>query len=80
MKYVFNKKHIIFDDLSRRFQNFLNDINKVHEKIIDNFINEQLNCVRIYSVNVNKVKKKLFLKKNYFEKSQRIARYLIILI
>ena len=39
-----------------------------------------MNCVYVYFVSVNKAEKKLSLKNNYFEKSQRIARYLIILI
>ena len=80
MKHVFNKKHIIANDFSQQFWNFLNDIDEIHEKNIDDFIDEQLNCVRVCFVNVNEVKKKLLLKKNYFEKSQRIARYLTILI
>ena len=79
MKHVFDKKHTIVDDFSRRFRNFLNDIDETHEKNIDDFIDEQLNCVRVCSVSVNEVEKKLSLKENYFEKSQRIARYLIIL-
>ena len=79
VKHVFDKKHTIANDFSRRFQNFLNDIDEIHEKNINNFIDEQLNCVRVYFVNVSKAEKKLSLKKNYFEKSQRIAWYLIIL-
>ena len=80
MKHVFNKKHTTADDLSRQFRNFSNDIDEVHKKNIDDFINEQLNCVRVYSMSVNETEKKLSLKKNYFEKLQRIARYLTILI
>ena len=80
MKYILDKKYTIANDLSRQFQNSLNDIDKIHEKNIDDFIDEQLNCVRVYSVSVSKIKKKLSLKRNYSEKSQRIARYLTILI
>ena len=40
VKHVFDKKHTIVDDFSRRFQNFLNDINEIHEENIDNFINK----------------------------------------
>ena len=79
MKYIFDKKHITIDDLSQRFRNSSNDINEVHKKNINDFIDEQLNCVYVCFMNVNKIEKKLLLKKNYFEKSQRIARYLIIL-
>ena len=80
VKHVFDKKHTIANDFFRRFWNFLNDINEIHEENINDFINEQLNCVRVCSINVNEIKKKLSLKKNYFKKSQKIARYLIILI
>ena len=39
-----------------------------------------MNCVCIDFVNVNEIEKKLLLKRNFFEKLQRIARYLTILI
>ena len=39
-----------------------------------------MNCVRVCFVNVSEIEKKLSLKRSYSEKSQRIARYLIILI
>ena len=80
MKHVFDKKHTIANDFFRRFRNFSNDIDEIYKKNIDDFINEQLNCIRVCSMNVNEIEKKLSLKKNYFEKSQRIAKYLIILI
>ena len=80
MKHVFGKKHTIANDFSRRLRNFLNDINEIYKENIDDFINEQLNCVRVCSVNVNEIEKELSLKRSYFKKSQRIARYLIILI
>ena len=80
VKHVFDKKHTAVDDFSRRFQDFSNDIDEIHEENIDDFINEQLNCARVCFINVNEIKKKLSLKKNYFKKSQRIAQYLIILI
>ena len=80
MKHVFDKKYTAANNLFRRFWDFLNDIDEIHEKNIDDFIDEQLNCVRICFVSVSETEKKLSLKKNYFEKSQRIAKYLIILI
>ena len=80
MKHVLDKKHIIIDNFSRRFQNFSNDIDEIYEENIDDFINEQLNCVYVCFMNVNETEKKLSLKKSYFEESQRIAQYLIILI
>ena len=80
VKHVFDKKYTIANNLSRQFRDFLNDIDEIHEKNINDFIDKQLNCVRVCSVNVNEVKKELSLKKNYFKKSQRIVKYLIILI
>ena len=80
MKHVFGKKHIIANDFSWRSWNLLNDIDEIHEKNIDDFIDKQLNCVCVCFINVNEIEKKLSLKKSYFEKSQKIARYLIILI
>ena len=79
VKHVFEKKHIVADNFSQRFRNSLNDIDEIHEKDIDEFINEQLNCVRVCFVIVNEIEKKLLLKRSYFEKSQKIARYLITL-
>ena len=73
MKYIFNKKHTIANDFSQKLRNSLNDIDEIHEKNIDDFIDEQLNCIRVCFVNVNEIKKKLSLKKNYSEKLQRIA-------
>ena len=46
VRHVFDKRHITTDELSRKSHEFSNDINKVHEKNIDNFINDQLNCVK----------------------------------
>ena len=40
VKYVFKKKHIVVDDLSRRSWDFLNNINEIHKKDIDEFINK----------------------------------------
>ena len=79
VKHVLEKKHIIVDDFFQRFRNSLNDIDEIHEENIDEFINEQLNCVRVCFVIVNEIEKKLLLKRSYFEKSQKIARYLITL-
>ena len=68
VKHIFDKKHIIVDDFFRRFWDSLNDIDEVYQKNIDDFIDEQFNYVRVYSVRVNEAEKKLSLKKNYFEK------------
>ena len=51
---MFEKKHIVVNNLSRRFRKSLNNIDKIHEKNIDDFIDKQFNCVRVYSVRINK--------------------------
>ena len=79
VKHVFDKKHTAADDFSRRFWDLSDDIDEAHEKNIDDFIDEQLNCVHVCFVSVSEAEKKLPLKESYFEKSQRIARYLITL-
>ena len=63
VKHVFEKKHIVVDNFSRQFRGFSNDIDETYEKNIDDFINEQLNCVRVCFVSVNEIEKKLSLKK-----------------
>ena len=56
-----------------------NDIDEVHEKNIDDFIDDQFNCVRVCSMRVNENDNEQSLKNEYSEKSQRIAHYLITL-
>ena len=68
VRHVLDKKHTATDELSRRSRELLNDIDEVHEKNIDDFIDDQLNCVRIYSVRVNENDDKQFLKNEYSEK------------
>ena len=53
VRHVLDKKHTATDELSRRLCEFSNDIDEVHEKNINDFIDDQLNCVRIYSMRVN---------------------------
>ena len=52
---------------------------KYMKKNIDDFINDQLNCVRIYSVQVNENNNEQSLKNKYSEKFQKITHYLITL-
>ena len=44
------KKHTAVDNLSRQFWKFLNNINRIYEKGIDNFIDGQFNYVYIYFI------------------------------
>ena len=68
VRHVFDKKHTAADELSRRSREFLNDIDEVHKKNIDDFIDDQLNCVRICSMRVNENNDEQFLKNEYSEK------------
>ena len=67
------------DELFRKFCESSNDIDEIHEENINDFIDDQFNCVRICSMQVNKNDDEQFLKNEYFEEFQRIAHYLIIL-
>ena len=80
VRHIFDKRYTAADELFRRSREFSNDIDEVHEKNINDFINDQLNCVRICSMRVNKNDDEQSLKNEYFEKFQRIAYYLITLI
>ena len=80
IRYVLDKRHIAADEFFRKFCEFSNDIDKVHEENIDDFIDDQLNCVRVYSMRVNKNDDEQFLKNEYFKKFQRIVHYLITLV
>ena len=79
VRYVLDKRHITTDELFWKSREFSNDIDKVHEKNIDNFIDDQFNCVRIYLMWVNENNDKQFLKNEYSEKFQKIIYYLITL-
>ena len=68
------------DEFSRKFHKLSNDIDEVHEKNIDNFIDDQFNCIRICSMRVNENDDEQFLKHEYSEKFQRIIHYLITLV
>ena len=69
VRHVLGKRHTAADELSRRSRELSNDIDEVHEKNIDNFIDDQFNCVRICSMRVNENNDEQFLKNEYSEKS-----------
>ena len=79
IRHVFDKKYIAIDELFRKSCESPNDINEVHEKNIDDFINDRFNCVRIYSMQINENNDEQSLKNKYSEKFQRIIHYLITL-
>ena len=79
VRHIFDKRYIATDELFRKFCEFSNDIDEVHERNIDDFIDDQFNCVRICSMRVNKNDDEQLLKNEYSEKFQRIPHYLITL-
>ena len=79
VRHVFDKEYITTDKLSRRSRESSNDIDEVDEKNIDDFIDDQFNCVRVCSMRVNENDDEQLLKNEYSEKFQRIAHYLITL-
>ena len=79
VRHVSDKRHIAADEFFRRSRELSNDIDEVHEKNIDDFIDDQLNCVRICSMRVNENDDEQSLKNEYSEKFQRIVHYLITL-
>ena len=78
VRHVSNKKHEAVDEFSRRFRTVSNDIDEINEVDIDDFIDVEMNCVRIASVRITTANEKVFLSK-YSNKSKRIAVILIIL-
>ena len=79
VRHVLDKRHTATNKLSRKSHEFSNDIDEVYEKNIDNFINDQFNCVRVCSMQVNENNNEQSLKNEYSAKCQRIAYYLITL-
>ena len=79
VRHVFDKRHIATDKLSRKLCELLNNINEIYKENIDNFINDQFNCVQIFSMQVNENDNEQFMKNEYFKKFQRIVHYLITL-
>ena len=79
IRHVLDKRHTVTDELSRKSREFSNDINEIHEENINDFIDDQFNCVRVCSMRVNENNDEQLLKNKYSEKFQRIAHYLITL-
>ena len=53
VRHILDKKYITTDEFFRKPREFSNDIDKVYEKNINDFIDDQFNCVRICSMRVN---------------------------
>ncbi len=79
VRHVLDIKHIAADDLFRKSSSS-NDLKKVAEKKnIDDWVNIQLDCVRVFSVSIAKEEQSFILTSEYFEKSQKIVVYLFTL-
>ena len=52
IRHVFNKKHIAADELSRKSRKFSDEIDEVHEKNINDFIDDQFNYMRVCSMRI----------------------------
>ncbi len=79
VRHVLDIKHIVADDLFRKSSSF-NDSKKVAEKKnIDDWINTQLDCVRVFFISIAEEEFFSILIFEYFEKSQKIVVYLFTL-
>jgi hypothetical protein len=79
VRHVFDIKYTAADDLFRKSSSF-NDLKKVAEKKnIDDWVNIQLDCMRVFSVSIAEEESSLILIFEYFEKSQKIVVYLFTL-
>ena len=79
VRHVLDKKPTAADELFRRSREFSNDIDEIHEKNINDFIDDQFNCVRVCPLRVNENDDEQLLKNEYSEEFQRIIYYLITL-
>ena len=78
VRHVSDKKHEAVDKFSRRFRTASNDIDEINEIDIDDFINVEINCVRIAFIEVTAANERVFLSK-YSNESKRIVVWLTIL-
>ena len=78
-RYAFDKKHIVVDDLSRQSHELSNDIDQMHKKIFNKFIDNQFNCMQMCSMRLNEKRNEQFLNDEYSKKFLKIVYYLITL-
>ena len=79
VRHVSEKKHDALNELSWRSRELFDEQDETHEKNINDFINAQLNVLRLCSVIVTLKEKKLVLKDSYSNHLRIIAKYLITL-
>jgi hypothetical protein len=79
VRHVLDIKHTAANDLFKKSSSF-NDLKKVaEEKSIDDWVNIQFDCVRVFFVSIVEKESSFILIFKYFEKSQKIAVYLFTL-
>ncbi len=79
VRHVLDIKHTAADDLFKKSSSS-NDLKKVaEEKNIDDWMNTQLDCVRVFFVSIAEEESSFILASEYSEKSQKIAVYLFTL-
>jgi hypothetical protein len=79
IRHVLDIKHIAANDLFKKFSSF-NDLKKVAEKKnINDWMNIQFDCVRLFFISIAEEKSFSILIFEYFEKSQKIVVYLFTL-
>jgi hypothetical protein len=79
VRHVLDIKQCAADDLFRKSSSF-NDLKKIAEKKnIDDWVNIQLDCVRVFFVFAAEDESSSILISEYFEKSQKIVIYLFTL-
>ena len=78
VRHVPGKKHGAADGLSRRPRTASDDIDEANEVDIDDFIDAEMNCVRVASVRVTAANERVLLPE-YSDESERIAVWLTTL-
>ncbi len=79
VRHVFDIKHIAANNLFRKSSSF-NDLKEVAEKKnMNDWVNTQLNYVRVFSISIAEEESSFILTFKYFEKSQKIVVYLFTL-
>jgi hypothetical protein len=79
IRHVFDIKHIAANDLFKKSSSF-NDLKKVaEEKNIDDWMNIQFDCVRVFFISIVEKEFSFILISEYSEKSQKIIVYLFTL-
>jgi hypothetical protein len=79
IRHVSSIKHTTADDLFKKSSS-ANDLKEiVEEENIDDWVDAQLSCVRVFFVSIAKEESSFILTSEYFEKSQKIVVYLFTL-